>query len=70
MMNLNVKRFKKKKEVQRCLHGPFDFKSSDDDRYHPAWKRILHVSNLFKDSTRLQVVNILVVYGNSTDRDE
>lgn len=32
-----------KKEVQ-MLHGPFDIKSSDDDRYHPAWKRILLVS--------------------------
>lgn len=50
------------KEIE-MLDGPFDFKSNDDDRYHPAWKRILLVSNLFKDvllNTRLCVVNILV----------
>lgn len=32
-----------RKEVQ-MFHGPFDFKSNDDDRYHPAWKRISLVS--------------------------
>lgn len=36
-------REEEEKEVQ-MFHGPFDFKSSDDDRYHPAWKRILLVS--------------------------
>lgn len=52
------------------FHGPFDFKSNDDDRYHPAWKRILLVSKIYLKITRLSFVNISVIYGKSSDRDE